>query len=149
MCTTDEMSPIGSTVCRRIRSCGLTPTRRSGRAPPGSSSNDRSKSFGGLPDRRRVVLLGLSLHGLGRLLALCAVLLVRGRDRLLLVSPPRAQSSLPSLHRGSTVAVSHEPRASVRREKSRTKERQPWIKRLLLLFRTRSSTLCMCTPHED
>ena len=37
--TSGAMSTICSTVCRCTRSCGLTPARRSSRAPPGSSSN--------------------------------------------------------------------------------------------------------------
>ena len=45
VCTTGEMSPICSTVCRRTRSCGLTP-RGGQAAPPGSASNYRSKSSG-------------------------------------------------------------------------------------------------------
>ena len=39
-------SMICSRVCRCTRSCGLTAAKRSGRAPLGSSSNDRSKSSG-------------------------------------------------------------------------------------------------------
>ena len=39
-------STICFTVCRCTRSCGLTPARRSGRDPRGSSSNDSSKSSG-------------------------------------------------------------------------------------------------------
>ena len=56
----------------------------------------------------------------GRLLALCAMVRVRGQgrsDRLLLVSPPRAQSSLPPPHCGSSGAVGLEPPAGVRLEK--------------------------------
>ena len=39
-------------------------------------------------------------------------------NRLLLVSPPRAQTALPSPQRGSRCAVSHEPPARVRLEKT-------------------------------
>ena len=81
---------------------------------------------GGAPDRRRKVHLAPPLPGPGRLLALCAMVRVRGQgrsDRLLLVSPPRAQSLLPPPHCGSSDAVSHEPPTRVRLEKSSTKER--------------------------
>ena len=57
------------------------------------------------PERRRKVQLEILLPGPGRLLSpLGGVVLVRGQgrsDRLLLVSPPRAQSSLLSPLRSS------------------------------------------------
>ena len=122
----------------RTRSCGLTSTRRSGRAPPGSSSNDRSKSSGwggGSP--------GSSPCSSARSL-----------------SPPRPWPSSGAVRRGagtwpgperSTAArYRHHERSrrcrrliaaplsrstmslplGVRLEKSHIKERQPWVKRL-------------------
>ena len=50
--------------------------------------------------------------------------------RLLLVSPPRAQTALPSPPRGSRCAVSHEPPAWVRLERTPQKKGHSRVKQL-------------------
>ena len=59
--------------------------------------------------------------------------------RLLLVSPPRAQTALPSPPRGSRFAVSHEPPARIRLERTPKRKGTLESDALLLLFLSRHS----------
>ena len=88
-------SMVCSTVCRCTRSSGRGSPNGAGRIPlsPGTLTSS-SNSAVPRPELRRVRHL-VPTSSPGRLLALCAVVRKRGQgrsDRLLQVSPPRAQS---------------------------------------------------------
>ena len=95
--TTGATSASCPAVCLKTRSCGSESQRPNIARPIVRQIEELRLGSGGPPERRRVVLLAPPLPGPGRLQARCAVVRVRGQgrsDRLLLVSPPRAQSSL-------------------------------------------------------
>ena len=121
ICTMGAKSESCSTVCRCTRSCGLGGSpRQGGRDPPGSSSYRLKSSGWGREFFRSLSVCFNSyfLHGPGRLLALVRK---RGKgrsDRLLLVSPPRTQSSLLAPLSSSCNRL----QASVHRERCHKKE---------------------------
>ena len=102
ICTMGASSPNWSMVCLGTRSCGTGGSARlAGRLPPSSSSYKlKSTGWGGGVVRNLAVYfvrLALLLPGRGLPLSSWGVVQRRGQgrsDRLLLMSPPRAQSSL-------------------------------------------------------